>query len=116
MSSLVYCTAQFKPKPGKEAELFKVLQSLEPNSLREDACVQYTATRHISSPFAEGRSFAIVCHEIWSDMESYEAHCQRKEIADFFARYCTAEDGLAEEWNICVYTDEPENYDAPPLG
>jgi len=113
MSSLVYCTAQFKPKPGKERELFRALQLLEPNAHREDACVQYTVTRHISSPFAEGSSFPIVFHEIWSDMESFEAHCQRREIVEFFERYCKAEDGLAEDWNVCIYTDEPEDFDAP---
>ena len=34
MSKKVYCSAQFLPKPGKEKALFKVLQSLEPNTLR----------------------------------------------------------------------------------
>ncbi len=110
MSSLVYCTAQFKPKPGKEKELFAVLQSLEPNTLREDGCVQYRVTRHIPSPFAEGSSHPIVFHEIWRDQQSFEQHCQRAEIADFFSRYCAAEDGLAEEWNVCIYTDEPEDF------
>lgn len=32
MSKKVYCIAQFQPKPGKAAELFRVLQGLEPNS------------------------------------------------------------------------------------
>lgn len=113
MSQKVYCIAQFKPKAGKEAELFQVLQSLEPNTLREDGCIQYRVTRQISSPFAEGESFPIVFNEIWANMAAFEAHCQRKEITDFFQTYCVAEDGLAEDWNVCVYSDEPENYDAP---
>lgn len=116
MSKKVYCIAQFLPKPGKEQELFKVLQSLEPNTLREDGCLQYTVTRHITSPFAEGKSFPIAFNEIWQDMASFEAHCQREEISEFFQTYCQAEDGLAEDWNVCIYTDEPENYDAPKLG
>lgn len=115
MSKKVYCIAQFQPKPGKEAELFRVLQSLEPNTLREDGCLQYTVTRHIPSPFAEGKSMPIAFNEIWADMASFEAHCQRNEIAQFFEKYCQAEDGLAEDWNVCVYTDEPENYDAPQI-
>ena len=115
MSKKVYCIAQFKPKPGKEAELFKVLQSLEPNTLREDGCLQYRVTQQIKSPFAEGTSFPIVFNEIWADMSAFEAHCQRQEIVDFFNDYCLAEDGLAEDWNVCVYSDEPENYDAPKL-
>lgn len=106
MSSKVYCTAQFLPKPGKETELFRVLQSLEPNTLREDGCIQYTVTRQIQSPFAEGTSFPIVFHEIWQDMPSFESHCQRDEISGFFERYCLAEDGLAADWNVCVYSDE----------
>ena len=45
MSKKVYCIAQFLPKPGKEAELFKVLQGLEANTLRE--AVSYT---HLTLP------------------------------------------------------------------
>ena len=106
MSSKVYCLAQFQPKPGKEKALFKVLQSLEPNTLREDGCLQYIVTHHIASPFAEGTSFPIVFNEIWKDMDAFELHCQRQEIVDFFNTYCVAEDGLAEDWNVCVYSDE----------
>ncbi|MFC6672192.1 putative quinol monooxygenase [Marinobacterium aestuariivivens] len=110
MSSLVYCTAQFKPRPGKERELFTVLQSLEPNTLREDGCIQYRVTRRITSPFAEGESYPIVFHEIWRDMAAFEQHCQRREITEFFSRHCEADDGLAQAWNVCVYTDEPEDF------
>ncbi len=56
MSKKVYCIAQFLPKPGQEQALFQVLQALEPNTLREDGCLQYRVTRHIPSPFAEGRA------------------------------------------------------------
>jgi len=105
MSSKVYCLAQFQAKFGKEAELFKVLQSLEPNSTREDGCLQYIVTRQITSPFAKGKSFSIVFNEIWQNMEAFEAHCQRPEIIHFFETYCLASDGLAESWNVCVYTD-----------
>ena len=57
MSKKVYCLAQFQPRPGKEQALFQVLQALEPNTLREDGCLQYVVTRHIPSPFADGTSF-----------------------------------------------------------
>lgn len=113
MSKKVYCIAQFLPKPGQEKALFKVLQSLEPNTLREDGCIAYRVTRHITSPFAEGKSFPIAFNEVWQDMASFEAHCQRQEISDFFATYCQAEDGLAADWNVCIYTDEGEDFDAP---
>ncbi|MCP8686483.1 putative quinol monooxygenase [Marinobacterium sedimentorum] len=105
MSSLVYCTAQFKPRPGKDAELFAKLQTLEPNTLREDGCVQYRVTRQISSPFADGESYPIVFHEIWQDMKAFEQHCQRREISEFFSRYCESPNGLAQAWNVCVYSD-----------
>lgn len=115
MSKKVYCLAQFQPKAGKEAELFRVLQGLEPNTLREDGCLQYRVTRQISSDFAPGTGFSIVFNEIWADMAAFEAHCQRVEIQQFFQTYCLAEDGLAADWNVCVYSDEPEQYDAPAL-
>jgi quinol monooxygenase YgiN len=113
MSSKVYCLAQFQPKPGKEAELFKVLQSLEPNTLREDGCLQYRVTRQIPSRFAEGKSLPLVFNEIWANIAAFEAHCQRQEIVSFFETYCLAEAGLAADWNVCVYSDQSENYDAP---
>lgn len=106
MSSKVYCIAQFQPKAGKENELFKILQGLEPNTLREDGCIQYRVTKLIKSPFAEGKSMPIVFNEIWQDMSSFEKHCQRDEIIKFFQTYCLAKDGLAEDWNITVYKDE----------
>ncbi len=115
MSKKVYCIAQFLPKLGKEAELFKVLQGLEANTLREDGCLQYRVTRQISSPFAEGKSFPLVFNEVWADLPSFEAHCQRNEIKDFFQTYCLAENGLAQDWNVCIYSDEPEHFDAPKL-
>ena len=115
MSKKVYCIAQFQPKAGKATELFRVLQGLEPNTLREDGCLQYRVTRQISSDFAPGTGFPIVFNEIWADMAAFEAHCQRAEIQQFFQTYCLAEDGLAADWNVCVYSDEPEQYDAPAL-
>ena len=45
MSKKVYCLAQFLPKPGQEQALFHALQQLEPNTLREDGCLQYRVTR-----------------------------------------------------------------------
>lgn len=113
MSQKVYCLAQFLPKVGQAQALFTVLQGLEPNTLREDGCISYRVTRQIASPFAEGSSYPIVFNEVWQDMASFEAHCQRAEIVDFFQRYCLADDGLAEKWNVCVYSDEPDGYDAP---
>lgn len=115
MSKKIYCIASFKPKPGKEEAVFKALQALESNTRREDACLQYTVTRQIDNPFAQGSSYPIVFHEIWASREAFEAHCQRREIQDFFARHVAAEDGDIEDANVCVYTDEPWNFDAPQV-
>lgn len=115
MSKKVYCIAQFLPKDGKFDELFAVLQALEPNTTREDGCLQYVVTRHLISPFADGKSFPIAFNEVWQDMESFEAHCQRDEITQFFQLHCESEQGLVADWNVCVYSDEPHHYDAPKL-
>lgn len=115
MSSKIYCIASFKPKPGKEEAVFKALQTLEPNAHREDACLHYTVTRHIDNPFAQGSSYPIVFHEVWANREAFEAHCQREEIRSFFARHLEAADGDIEDANVCVYTDEPVDFDAPKV-
>ena len=113
MSKKIYCLAQFKPKEGKGEELFEVLKALEPDTLREDGCIQSVVTRHISSPFAEGKSYPIVFNEIWEDRYAFEAHCARHSIVAFFETHCVSPDGLVEDYNVCIYTDEPLNYDAP---
>ncbi|QEM80911.1 putative quinol monooxygenase [Halomonas binhaiensis] len=113
MSSKIYCIASFKPKPGKGEAVFRALQGLEPNAHREDGCLQYTVTRHIDHPNAQGASYPIVFHEVWASREAFEAHCNRQEIKAFFEAHVEAEDGDIEYANVCVYTDEPLDYDAP---
>ncbi|EWG98000.1 hypothetical protein Q427_32930 [Halomonas sp. BC04] len=81
----------------------------------EDACLLYTVTRQIDSPFAQGESFPIVFHEIWANREAFEAHCQRSEIQQFFQSQVESPDGDVEAANVCVYTDEPIDFDAPQL-
>ncbi|WP_210394680.1 putative quinol monooxygenase [Motiliproteus sediminis] len=115
MSKKVYCLAQFMPKAGCDEALFRVLQALEPDTLREDGCIQYVVTRHIPSPFAEGDSYPIVFNEIWSDLAAFESHCQRSAIQQFFETQCVADSGLVDKWNVCIYSDEPHQYDAPRL-
>ncbi|QOR39782.1 antibiotic biosynthesis monooxygenase [Billgrantia diversa] len=113
MSSKIYCIANFKPKPGREDALFKALQALEPNAHREDGCLQYTVTRHIDHPNAQGASYPIVFHEIWANREAFEAHCNRREIKEFFATHVESPEGDVQHANVCVYTDEPHDYDVP---
>lgn len=106
MSQKVYCIAEFLPKEGMTEKLFQRLQALEPNTLREDGCIQYRVTRQIQSPFAEGKGFPIVFNEIWVNMQAFESHCQRDEIVEFFQTACLAEDGIAADWNVRVFSDE----------
>ncbi|WP_458525725.1 putative quinol monooxygenase [Onishia taeanensis] len=115
MSQKIYCIASFKPKPGREDAAFKALQALEPNAHREDACLRYTVTRQIENPFAQGTGFPIVFHEIWANREAFEAHCQRREIQEFFQAQVESPDGDIEDANVCVYTDEPAGFDAPAV-
>lgn len=106
MSSKVYCIASFKAKEGKEKELLEVLQSLEPKTQREDGCIQYIVTKQIEHPNATGKSLPIVFNEIWESKEAFEFHCSKKYITDFFQKECIKKDGLVEDFNVCVYSDE----------
>ncbi|USD40113.1 antibiotic biosynthesis monooxygenase [Vibrio sp. SCSIO 43135] len=113
MTSRVYVLAQFKPKSGKEAELFEVLKALEPDSYREEGCIQYTLTRQIDHPSATRTEYPIVFNEIWQDAESWSAHGRRKQIQHFFETQVQAETGLVEDAIVTAYTDEGHDYDAP---
>ncbi|MGA1931784.1 putative quinol monooxygenase [Arcobacter sp. YIC-464] len=106
MSKKVYCIASFKAKEGKEQELIEVLQGLEPQTTREDGCIQYIVTKHFEHPNAMGKSFPIVFNEIWASSEDFELHCQKPYITEFFETHCVNPDGLVEDFNVCVYTDE----------
>ncbi|WP_108650166.1 putative quinol monooxygenase [Dongshaea marina] len=106
MSKKIYCVAQFQPKEDKFDELFTTLKALEPDTLREDGCIQYVVTKHIPSPFAEGDSYPIAFQEIWASNEAFEAHCQKDCIREFFEDECAADSGLVDKWNVCIYTDE----------
>ena len=106
MSKKIYCIASFKAKEGKEQELLKVLQALEPQSSREDGCIQYIVTKHIEHANAMGKSFPIVFNEIWESKEAYELHCNKPYIVNFFETHCVKENGLVKDFNVCVYSDE----------
>ena len=86
MSKRVYCIASFEAKDGLNEELFKVLQSLEPQTIREDGCIQYIVTKHISHPNATGKSFPIVFNEIWESQEAFELHCNKPYIKEFLEK------------------------------
>ena len=113
MTSRVYVIAQFKPKDGKEAELFEVLKALEPDSLREQGCIQYVLTRQIDHASATRNEYPIVFNEVWVDAASWSAHGRRKQIQHFFETQVQAEDGLVEDVVVTAYSDEGHNFDAP---
>lgn len=113
MSSLIYVLAQFKPKAGKEAELFETLKALEPDSYREDGCIQYTVTRQIDHPSASRNEYSIVFNEIWEDAECWSAHGRRKQISGFFKTHVEGEDGLVEDVIVTAYSDESVDFDEP---
>ncbi len=106
MSKKIYCIASFEAKEGKEEELLETLQALEPMTLREDGCIQYTVTKHIEHPNAMGKSYPIVFNEIWQSQEAFELHCNKPYITNFFETHCVDKDGLVKDFNVCVYTDE----------
>jgi quinol monooxygenase YgiN len=113
MSNRVYVLAQFKPKEGKEAELFEVMKALEPDSYREEGCIQYMLTRQISHPSASNTEFTIVFNEIWENAEAWSAHGRRSQIKHFFESQVLAESGLVEDVTVTAYTDEGHNFDKP---
>lgn len=113
MSCRVYVIAQFKAKPGKEAELFEVLKALEPDALREQGCLQYLLTRQIDHPSATRTDYSIVFNEVWQDAESWSAHGRRKQIQQFFEQQVQAETGLVADAVVTAYSDEGFDYDAP---
>lgn len=106
MSKRLYCIAQFTPKEGKFEALFERLKALELDTLREEGCLSYRVTKHITNPFASGDSMPIVFNESWVSVEDFERHCQRKEIVAFFERECLSADGLVAAYNVTAYQDE----------
>lgn len=113
MTSRVYVLAQFKPKEGKEAELFEVLKALEPDAYREQGCIQYMLTRQIDHPSATRNDYPIVFNEIWENAAAWSAHGRRKQIQHFFETQVKAENGLVADAIVTAYSDEGHNFDAP---
>ena len=106
MSKRVYCIASFEAKDGLNDELFKVLQSLEPQKNREDGSIQYIFTNEIPHQNATGKSFPIVFNEMWESKEAFELHCNKPYIKEFFHKHCVLEDVFVKDFNVCVYSDE----------
>lgn len=108
MSKKLYCIAEFAPKAGREQELFELLMSLEPLTLREDGCVRYRVTRQVKHQQAPTLSkFSIVFNEEWASVEAFEEHCKQPYIAGFFKKYVeTPETALTDDCNVRVFSDQ----------
>ena len=100
---MIYCTAEFQAKEGKEEELFSVLQALEEPTHKEVGCIQYKVMRKIENPFAPGEHYGILFNEIWESVEIFEKHCQMPYIVEFFERECLSPDGLVEKYNVNIF-------------
>lgn len=106
MLNKLYCIASFKAKDGKQQELLETLRALEPITKKEEGCIQYIVTKHYEHPNAMGKSYPIVFNEIFESKEAFEFHCNQPYIVDFFETHCVQEDGLVEDFNVSVYTDQ----------
>ncbi|GAA6170597.1 putative quinol monooxygenase [Colwellia sp. KU-HH00111] len=113
MSQRVYVLAQFQPKAGKEQALFNTLKALEPDSYREQGCIQYTVTRQIDHESASRNNFSIVFNEIWASAQDWAAHGRRQQIQQFFENEVTNPEGLVADVMVTAYTDEGVDFDAP---
>ncbi len=113
MSQKVYVLAQFKAKAGKEQELFNTLKALEPDSYREQGCIQYTVTRQIDHECATRNDYSIVFNEIWATAENWAAHGRRQQIQQFFESEVVSPEGLVDDAIVTAYSDEGVDFDAP---
>mgnify|MGYP000533666447 FL=1 len=113
MSQRVYVLAQFQPKEGKAQALFNTLKALEPDSYREQGCIQYTVTRQIDHESASRNNFSIVFNEIWASAQDWAAHGRRQQIQQFFENEVTNPEGLVADVMVTAYTDEGVDFDAP---
>lgn len=100
---MIYCTAEFKAKIGKEEELFGTLQALETPTHQESGCIAYKVMKKVESPFATGEHYGILFNETWASLEAFEAHCQMPYIVEFFQKECLSEDGLVEKYNVNIF-------------
>ena len=102
-NKVVYCTAEFRAKVGREDELFNKLQALEEITHKEDGCIQYKVMKKFDHKYAGGNHGGILFNEIWASEEDFEKHCENKHIVDFFQNECIDENGSVSKWNVNVF-------------
>jgi len=72
------CIAEFKAKKGEADQLLTNLHSLIKFTLKEGGCIRYELNQSIETP--EEITFV----EKWYDKETFDAHCAKDYIVDFF--------------------------------
>lgn len=102
-NAVLYCTAEFFPKEGREEELFNALKALEEETHAEKGCIRYKVMRKFDHKYASGTHGGILFNEIWASEEDFENHCESKHIVDFFQNECISEKGSASNWNVNVF-------------
>lgn len=72
------CIARFTAKKGEAEALIKNLHSLIRLTTREGGCLRYELNQNIDNP--EDITFI----EKWYDKKTFDEHCAKKYITDFF--------------------------------
>ncbi len=87
----VVVVATLEAKPGREAELKQLLQSLLEPTRREAGCMQYDL--HVSAD----QPTKFLFYEIWASREALEAHFQSPHLTAALPRageLCAVEPGI----------------------
>ena len=72
------CIAKFKAIKGKEQILLNTLYSLINATKQESGCIRYELNQSIDNPID------ITFIEKWHDQKTFDEHCAKKYIIDFF--------------------------------
>ncbi|WP_421919109.1 putative quinol monooxygenase [Marinifilum sp.] len=72
------CIANFTAKEGEVDQLIQNLHKLIPLTLQEGGCIRYELNQAVDEPNK------ITFIEKWYDQETFDAHCNKPYILDFF--------------------------------
>ncbi len=72
------CIAKFKANAGEEDKLINNLHSLISLTTQEGGCIRYELNQSIDNPTE------ITFIEKWYDKKTFDEHCAKKYIVDFF--------------------------------
>ena len=100
---MIYCIAEFKPKEGREEELFNKLKALEEPTHKEEGCVFYKVMKKFKNCNAEGDHYPILFNEQWRSEKDFDEHCAKPYIVKFFQEECLDKNGSVKEYEVSVY-------------